>query len=980
MKKKLFYLKLMFLILLSVQMNAQLELDQEHNVDNILVTTDSKPMFQTFTAGITGLLKKVTLRYTGPANVTTAMVAITNTNASGTPINTPLTSEIINIQNVNTLNVDIIFTNPITVTAGTKYAIRLTDINSGALGFGFRGSNTSSYSGGVVFYDYGNNNILSFINSIDIMFKTFVERSIAVNAAVTNYTGCSGIADGSVSLTPTSGIAPYTYAWTSTVAGFTNPGNVSAISNLVPGTYTCTVTDSTTPIITSIYNYTVLDNGPNRDAYVIYNATCGTYGLTINPLATPIYQNSFDTSNGITLSGDAVRETPSNFIKLTPDQNNKNGKVIINNLPATLPSDFEVNWRFFHLQKDGADGYSFNLGNDSFPGAAEDGTNQGLAVKFKIFGQDQVSIKWNGAEIVAPVNTTLELGRWQDAKLTVVAGNVTLYVNGKLIASNVTIPSYAQNNAYKIIFAARTGGSSNESIIDDVTFGDLSAFEYSIDGTTFQTSNVFSNITLPTNRTLPIWLKQNGCSRKVRDYVYPSTDPLTISMTVPSPNAACDPTGIIYSASGSFYGNTTLYSNNFSTKNGYVIGGSATKNVDGILLTKNESDNEGYLIVNKPEALDKNEFVFGFNHKSLNINGADGFSVNFGDATPIINNTVDYENGVTAGLSIRFKTFGTDNIQVYYNNTQITASTSNALTIETGNVEDYAVSVSNNILTIVQGGFSKFIGTLPAAYATDNFANHQFVIAARTGGSSNENLIKSVSIRNKQVLQGSTDNTTFIDLPTFNSEGTVTIPLAPSQIVENKAKLYFRVKNGCNFSTFMEITTNKTAAAPTGTSTQNYTEGTTKFEDLTMTTEPGYVLRWYTSPAGALSGSYASGLEPTALIPNGSTTVYAVAFPTFSTTCRSASTEVTLTNLSNQTFEKLGAKMYPNPTNTTLSLQLTDFDNTSVKIMDLNGRIIQNHKLNNALTTFDVSTLSNGLYFLQINSEKGNATQKFVKQ
>lgn len=84
--------------------------------------------------------------------------------------------------------------------------------------------------------------------------------------------------------------------------------------------------------------------------------------------------------------------------------------------------------------------------------------------------------------------------------------------------------------------------------------------------------------------------------------------------------------------------------------------------------------------------------------------------------------------------------------------------------------------------------------------------------------------------------------------------------------------------------------------------------------------------------------------------------------------------------LSTVSFELLGAKMYPNPTNATLSLQWNDFDNASVRIMDLNSRTIQTYNLNSSLSNFDVSQLSNGMYFLQINSEKGNATQKFIKQ
>ncbi len=84
--------------------------------------------------------------------------------------------------------------------------------------------------------------------------------------------------------------------------------------------------------------------------------------------------------------------------------------------------------------------------------------------------------------------------------------------------------------------------------------------------------------------------------------------------------------------------------------------------------------------------------------------------------------------------------------------------------------------------------------------------------------------------------------------------------------------------------------------------------------------------------------------------------------------------------LSMVTFQKLGAKMYPNPTSGILTLELEEFNNASTKITDINGRVIQNQELSNAFTTFDVSNLSAGIYFLQINSEKGNAIQKFIKQ
>jgi hypothetical protein len=970
MIKKLFYLKLMFLTLLSVQMNAQETLDQQQplqafgenaNLNNPVYETTA--FYQTFQAGISGLLTKVDLAIQTGLTTNTFVISITATDSNGAPTGPDLSSTTV----TNSLSyTTILFNNPTLVLAGTKYAIKVS-LTSQLFIYGKIDATTNPYPNGKVYRTTTTNSTpVEYNVNQDILFKTYVDPIIIDNPTITNYTGCSGVNDGSVALTPTNGTAPYSYAWTSTVAGFTSPGNVSSISNLTPGAYTCVITDASTPTAkTRTYNYTIVDNGPIRDAYILNNATCGTYGLTINPLATPLYQNSFDTSTGITLSGDAVREA-SNQIKLVPDQNNKNGKVIINNLPAILPADFEVNWRFFHLQKDGADGYSFNLGNDSFPGAFEDGTNQGLAVKFKIYQQDQVSIKWNGAEIVAPVNTTLELGRWQDAKLTVVAGEVTLYVNGKLIASNVTIPSFAQNNAYKIIFAARTGGASNETIIDDVTLGDLSTFEYSIDGTTFQTANTFSNITLPTNRTLPVWLKQNGCSRKIRDYVFTSVEPIGINVTS---SPVCNPTAINVEIPASLLANAEFYSNDFSTKNGYTFGGSATKTTNGILLTKNESDNKGYLIVNKPEAFDKNGFKFTITHKTATTNGADGFSINLGDITPIVNFTVDPENGVISGLAVRFKTFGTDNLQVYYNNTQLTMAGLPSITIETGNTETYSVIVKDNMVKVYQGTTEKFSATLPAAYATDDFPNHQFVVAARTGGSANENLISSVKINNAQTLQASLDNTTFTDVP---DGATTALPLLPSQIVENKTKVYFKVKDGCSFTTFKEIPAYIIAAAPVAPTVQ-VVENTTRYSDLLATAAPGYEIRWYFNEGQLNANAYGTSVSATSdtYINTAFTEAWAVQYPIGNTTCISPFKKVFFTNAttSNNILTQIGNEGdAPNAvTSVVTTTQLSQILPAITGVVTNNGYLYQGYIDNNPnlfsspATASEVQTMVNAV-------------------
>ncbi|MBC7495261.1 MAG: T9SS type A sorting domain-containing protein [Flavobacterium sp.] len=84
--------------------------------------------------------------------------------------------------------------------------------------------------------------------------------------------------------------------------------------------------------------------------------------------------------------------------------------------------------------------------------------------------------------------------------------------------------------------------------------------------------------------------------------------------------------------------------------------------------------------------------------------------------------------------------------------------------------------------------------------------------------------------------------------------------------------------------------------------------------------------------------------------------------------------------LSTVNFEILGIKMYPNPTNGILTLELNNFEETFVTILNINGQVIKNFNVNSKLTTLNVSNLSAGMYFMQITTPRGSGVQKFIKQ
>jgi gliding motility-associated-like protein len=80
---------------------------------------------------------------------------------------------------------------------------------------------------------------------------------------------CNGGSNGSITVTPAGGTAPYTYSWAPTPAS----GASATASNLTAGTYTCTITDANTCTITSIA--TILQPTPVVATSSNTGATCG---------------------------------------------------------------------------------------------------------------------------------------------------------------------------------------------------------------------------------------------------------------------------------------------------------------------------------------------------------------------------------------------------------------------------------------------------------------------------------------------------------------------------------------------------------------------------------------------------------------------------------------------------------------------------------------------------------------------------------
>ncbi|NMH29023.1 T9SS type A sorting domain-containing protein [Flavobacterium silvaticum] len=72
-------------------------------------------------------------------------------------------------------------------------------------------------------------------------------------------------------------------------------------------------------------------------------------------------------------------------------------------------------------------------------------------------------------------------------------------------------------------------------------------------------------------------------------------------------------------------------------------------------------------------------------------------------------------------------------------------------------------------------------------------------------------------------------------------------------------------------------------------------------------------------------------------------------------------------------------KVYPNPAKDILNVSLTDATASEARIYDLNGRLVLSRQLTGTDTAIDLSTLSTGMYALELITNQGKAVKKIVK-
>ena len=70
---------------------------------------------------------------------------------------------------------------------------------------------------------------------------------------------------------------------------------------------------------------------------------------------------------------------------------------------------------------------------------------------------------------------------------------------------------------------------------------------------------------------------------------------------------------------------------------------------------------------------------------------------------------------------------------------------------------------------------------------------------------------------------------------------------------------------------------------------------------------------------------------------------------------------------------------YPNPCNEQLFIELSEYENATAQLFNLQGQLLQSIPLQTTKTIIQINNLTSGIYLVQIKNARGMMVKKIVK-
>ncbi|UUF15350.1 MULTISPECIES: T9SS sorting signal type C domain-containing protein [Flavobacterium] len=291
----------------------------------------------------------------------------------------------------------------------------------------------------------------------------------------------------------------------------------------------------------------------------------------------------------------------ANQLLLTPATNSLNGAWVIQTIPGTNMDAFTVNFDYqIPSGGTGADGFSLSYAGDITSDAAggESGQGSGIIVQFDTYDNEGVAagsrvrvlyagnVLFNSAIDVPPLRPTT--GNTPVVLTVDSKGKLTLRINGSVVVSDLSLPvAYLSTNksTWKYKFAARTGGSNDNHIIDNLLIRYQDVTNSNSTFSTTQTAKTYYRVQVTCGTT----------TTTTSVLVDMSTAAITTQPTTPA--AVCSGTGV-RTISVAATGSGLTYSwrlGGVAATNGGVISGQGTNT---LTLTNPTAANAGnYTVV-----------------------------------------------------------------------------------------------------------------------------------------------------------------------------------------------------------------------------------------------------------------------------------------------------------------------------------------------------------------------------------------------
>ncbi len=225
---------------------------------------------------------------------------------------------------------------------------------------------------------------------------------------------------------------------------------------------------------------------------------------------------------------------------------------------------------------------------------------------------------------------------------------------------------------------------------------------------------------------------------------------------------------------------------------------------------------------------------------------------------------------------------------------------------------------------------------------------------------------------NPAIVTNTTGNTLVDSIPTFSSSENISV-CYDSEFTLPDGTVYSNIISPISHQSNLWMVDGCDSIITTNISVLNPIDTVVTLNNLTITANAsGLNYQWLDCSTGLPIGITTQSFTPTV---NGEYSVIVS-----NGTCSDTSACILINTIGINENQISGLNIYPNPFKNILTIEQNSNSKLSIEILNIEGRLIQSFTSSEKNIKTDVSGFANGMYFINVKSETGNAINKLVKE